>query len=137
MIRKGMAEPVDDLNAPLGQNIPVKRERAGLIIRWRIIAAAAAVLLIGTAAGALLATYPISRHAAPSSPPVPDPAAAEKTGSIRESQPIEIVRPKVPPAVSAQKPDSESPATQTITIIDGTSGKREQVVVPVKPQSAR
>jgi hypothetical protein len=137
MIRKGMAEPVDDLNAPLGRNIPVKPERAGFIIRWRIIAAAAAVLLLGTAAGALLATYPIGRHAAPSTPPLPDQAAAEKTGTIPESQSIEIVRPKVPPAVPAQKPDTEPPATQTITIIDGTSGKREQVVVPVKPPSAR
>jgi hypothetical protein len=135
MIRKGMAEPVDDLNAPLGRNIPVNPERAGFIIRWRIIAAAAAVLLLGTAAGALLATYPIGRHAAPSTPPVP--AAAEKTGTIPESQSIEIVRPRVPPAVPVQKPDTDPSATQTITIIDGTSGKREQIVVPVKPPSAR
>ena len=127
---------MDDLNAPLGQNIPKKPRFAASIIHWKIIAAALAVLLMGGIAGALLAIYPAGKHAISAKQAAPEKIAPEPTGSIPENRPIEIIRPEAAPAPPprADKPDPS--ATQTITIIDGTSGKREQITVP-KPQPAR
>jgi uncharacterized protein len=138
MIREGSAVPVDDLNAPLGQNVSKKPRFAASIIHWKIIAAALAVLLVGGAAGALLAIYPIGKPAISAKQAVPEKVAPERTGSIPESQPVEVVRPQAAPPAPQPRADKPDPgATQTITIIDGTSGKREQIVVPAKPQPTR
>lgn len=135
MIREEL--PVDDLNAPLGNHTQEKQQSSPLFVRWRMIAAAAAVLLLGAAAGALLANYPLRQAAAPKVG-VPENAGAERTGSLGENRPVEVIRPEAAaPAPPAQPDKTESPATQTITIIDGTSGKREQIVVPAKPQATR
>jgi hypothetical protein len=135
MIREGFV-PVDDLNAPLGQNIQEKQRSAAFITRWRMIAAGLAVLLLGAGAGALLAIYPLGKHAASLKAAAPDKVGPERTGSIGESRPVEIIRPDV--ASPAAQPGKTDPsATQTITIIDGSSGKREQIVVPAKPQPTR
>jgi hypothetical protein len=133
MIREGFV-PVDDLNAPLGQKIQEKQRSAAFITRWRMIAAGLAVLLLGAGAGALLAIYPLGKHAASLKAAAPDKVGPERTGSIGESRPVEIIRPEVAPAPRAKPADPSD--TQTITIIDGSSGKREQIVVP-KPQPAR
>jgi hypothetical protein len=138
MIREGSAVPVDDLNAPLGQNISKKPRFAVSVTYWRIVAAGVAVLLIAVVAGALLAIYPIGKPAISAKQAVPEKVGPERTGSIPESQAIEVVRPQAAPPAPQPRADKPDPAaTQTITIIDGTSGKREQIVVPAKPQQTR
>jgi hypothetical protein len=137
MIREGLV-PVDDLNAPLGQNIQEKQRSAAVITSRRMIAAGLIVLVLGAGAGALLAIYPLGKPTASLKAAAPDKAGPERTGSIEESRPVEIIRPGTASPVPPAKPGAiDPPATQTITIIDGTSGKREQIVVPAKPQPTR
>jgi hypothetical protein len=148
MIREGRAVPFDDLNAPLGQDIPQTPSSPLRHTRWGLIVASLAVLLLGVGIGALLVIYPIANYTAgpkQASPEKTGPqktatektatekAGPEQTGSIPESQPVEIIRPQAPPG-SPAKDKAEPGATQTITIIDGTSGKREQIVVPLNPR---
>jgi hypothetical protein len=133
MIREGFA-PVDDLNAPLGQNIQEKQRSRAYTPSWRMVAAGLAVMLLGAGAGALLAIYPLGKYAGSLKAAAPEKAGPERTGSIEESRPVEIIRPEVAPAPRARPADPSD--TQTITIIDGSSGKREQITVP-KPQSTR
>jgi hypothetical protein len=134
MIREGFL-PVDDLNAPLGQNIQEKQRSPAYTPYWRMVAAGLAVMLLGAGAGALLAIYPLGKYAGSLKAAAPEKPGPERTGSIEESRPIEIIRPEVARPATLAKPADPSD-TQTITIIDGSSGKREQITVP-KPQSTR
>src|SRR3954464_9486909 len=110
MIREEFV-PVDDLNAPLGNHTREKQQSSPLFARWRMIAAAVVVLLLGAAAGALLANYPLGKHAASPKALAPENAGTERTGSLREKQPVEIVRPEsASPAPSAKPENTESSA---------------------------
>jgi hypothetical protein len=126
--------PVDDLNAPLGQNVG-KKPRAPVAIPWALIAGVLALAVLAAAAGRLLLIRPTSPT--PTAPPVlaaPEHDRPERTGSVSEKTAPEAGRTDVIPA--APTPDAAKPnaqATQTITIIDGTSGRREQIVVPIAP----
>jgi hypothetical protein len=139
MIRKQSALPVDDLNAPLGQNIPQTR-RSLPVGRWWMIAAGISLVLVGATAGALLARYRISQPAfvaKPSQPSLPELRSSERTGSVPENPAGEPIGPESAPPATIRADKPKDPATQTITIIDGSSGKREQIVVPAKPLPSR
>ena len=126
--------PVDDLNAPLGQNVG-KKPRAPVAIPWALIAGVLALAVLAAAAGRLLLIRPT--NPTPAAPPLiaaPEHDRPERTGSVSEKTAPEAARTDLIPAaptLDAGKPNAQ--ATQTITIIDGTSGRREQIVVPIAP----
>ena len=107
---------MDELTAPLGQSrAPRRKSRAP-----RMIALGLATLLMGVGLWVVLAKYPFRDTpiaVAPAPKPVqaeapvaPPRAEPERTGAIRE------------PAANDRR---------TVTIIDGMSGKRQEVVIGV------
>lgn len=119
----------DDLSTPLGQE-PVHRKRR--ILPWTAGQAVAAllVLFLATFAGFALFHHdplggePMARialHAPPASNTTPvKPAAVTATPTAT---------PDTKPATATIKPATPGPGQKTITIIDGSSGARQDVVV--------
>jgi polysaccharide deacetylase 2 family uncharacterized protein YibQ len=110
---------MDDLSAPLGQHKAQKRRLTVPAAVPRAVAATLSLFLVVFAAWALIADNPFG------------------------GEPIAVVSTERRTAVAAKAPDESAvPAqtvpqnpvqpvgTQTITIIDGTSGKRQDVVIP-------
>jgi hypothetical protein len=130
--------PVDDLNAPLGQDIGNK-PRAAASIPWAFIVGALGVVVIGAAAGRLLLIRPGNPTVVqPAAIAAPENARPERTGSVPEKILPESAETTGPAAAAIPETDKPaSPTTQTITIIDGRSGKREQIVIPVTPPPNR
>lgn len=116
----------DDLTAPLGQAKPRKR-RFRLTFHWMHAAAAAvSVFLLGFLGFALfndnpLGGEPMARVAIDAAPaPTTAPAAGGQTpAAAKDAQPA--AQRTTAPAASEQR---------TITIIDGSSGARRDIVVP-------
>ena len=115
----------DDLNAPLGQNKPKPRNGIGAP---RLLAAALAFTSVVVLGWAALVKDPLGGEpvAIVSAKPAPDQSGRRHDGVAPE--------PEVPrvPAV-AEKP-SLPPGAKTITIIDGSSGKRQEVIIPDNPE---
>jgi polysaccharide deacetylase 2 family uncharacterized protein YibQ len=120
MIREGSVT-TDDLNAPLGQDSTGKR-RFTLPIAFPHAAAGALGLFVAVfALWALIAD---------------DPLGGEPTAIVVADQPTKTTA-ATAPAVGPTRYDGPDPAaaakpsgTQTVTIIDGSSGKRQEVIVP-------
>jgi polysaccharide deacetylase 2 family uncharacterized protein YibQ len=113
----------DDLDAPLGQNRP---EKPGGRITTIALQAAAGVLGAAVLVFVLWTTF------------ASDPFGGEPIAVVPAPPPTAIAEKTAP---QGGKPDAESrreiaqapekPAdTQTVTIIDGSSGKRQEVVIP-------
>lgn len=130
--------PVDDLNAPLGQDIR-KKPGAAASIPWALIVGVLGLVVLAAAAGRLLLIRPTNTKPVASPMIVaPENARPEQTGSVPEKTSPETARTDVSPTVPGPAADKSKPSsTQTITIIDGTSGKREQIVIPVTPVPKR
>jgi hypothetical protein len=126
--------PVDDLNAPLGQDIGNKPRTAS--IPWAFIVGALGVVLIGAAAGRLLLIRPGNpKFVQPPAIAAPEKARPERTGSVPEKSLPESAGTNSPTTAAIPEADKPTPpATQTITIIDGTTGKREKIEIPVTPK---
>jgi hypothetical protein len=113
----------DDLNTPLGQGEKSSRRAAFPLFLPRALAGALALLLIGFALWAATASDPLGGE--PSALVVIDPAAAPAkpaatAATAPAAEPMKVeVRPAGPP-----------PGSTTVTIIDGSSGKREEVTIP-------
>lgn len=112
---------MDDLNAPLGQFPPPQRR----FPIARLAAQAVAGLLFAALAGFLLWAA-VAR----------DPLGGEPSAAVQipPVQTAEAPRPAQPPQADRTVQDAPSAAqppggTQTVTIIDGTSGKRQEVVI--------
>ena len=132
----------DDLTAPLGRG-PKKRPRELKIPVPQIIAGALAVYLGVFVLWAVVADDPFGGEpmavvpanlqlaAKPTQPtPAPQPVVAAETAQQRNA-PVTASSPPSPPPVPA------APAnTTTITIIDGKTGARQDVVVPAPPAAA-
>jgi hypothetical protein len=114
----------DDLNAPLGQNKPKPRSGIGAPQILAAILACTGAVVAGWAA---LVKDPLGGEpvAIVSAKPAPEAAGRPHDGAASEPE-----APR-PPAV-AEKPPLPAGA-KTITIIDGSSGSRQEVIVPIKP----
>ena len=126
----------DDLNAPLGQGKPRKQRRTfPHAIPYALIGLLGAFMVV-LAGWAMIADDPFGGE--PAAVAVVDATGAQAGGTARKPDEITIVRPPAPgSAAVAGRPDgapAEAPApplgAKTVTIIDGSSGKREQVVIP-------
>jgi uncharacterized protein len=118
----------DDLNTPLGRG-PKARRLAVPAFVPRAIAGALGVCLVGFVLWAITADDPFGGEPAalvavePAAPAANDP-----------QQPVKIATPS-----RYDGPDAAAgpaPGTNTVTIIDGSSGKREQVTIPSTPASS-
>lgn len=114
---------MDDLNAPLGQGPSPKRRFP--ITRWaaRGLAGLLGVALTGFLLWAAIMRDPLGGEPRASAG-IPPVQTAEAPSPQEPSQPRQADRPH------ENAPSSPPPAgTQTITIIDGSSGKRQEVVI--------
>jgi uncharacterized protein len=120
-------EPTDDLSKPLGQKKPKRRS---LVVPTRIVARAIAGLL--GACVAVLAGWMMF---------VDEPYGGEPMAIVSADAHggPQAAKPGEKPGEPAAKPDAAAPATpavgdtagqgQTVTIIDGTTGKRQEITV--------
>ena len=113
----------DDLNAPLGQRQKASRRAAFLPFLPRALAGALALLLIGFALWAATANDPLGGE--PSALVVIDPAAVAKPAGTTATTPA-----AEPAKIEVRRPEGPPPGSKTVTIIDGSSGKREEVTIP-------
>jgi hypothetical protein len=115
----------DDLYAPLGQNKPKPRNGIGAP---KVLAAVLACTGAVVAGWAMLVKDPLGGEpiAIVSAKPAPDQSGRRHDGVAPE--------PEVPRAPAVAEKPSPPPGTKTITIIDGTSGSRQEVIVPDKPE---
>jgi uncharacterized protein len=130
---------VDDLSAPLGQR-PAKRRRDLSVSVSKVIATALALFLGAFVVWAIFADDPFGGEpraavpidqpglaaagksgaaAAPSAPTTP-----ETTATLPEPGPQQVSRPAPPPG------------TKTVTIIDGKTGARQEILVPAPEREA-
>ena len=120
----------DDLNAPLGQDKKSKRGSALPAFLPRALAGALGLCLItfllwAATADDSMGGEPVARVAVKPAAKVAEDA----------QQPVKVVT-----ASRSDGPDTASgpPAgSKTVTIIDGSSGKREQITIPATPESPR
>ena len=118
----------DDLNAPLGQDKKSKRGSALPAFLPRALAGALGLCLITFLLWAATADDPMGGEPVALVAVNPAPKVADDA-----QQPVKVVR-----ASPSEGPDAASgPAvgSKTVTIIDGTSGKREEITVPATPES--
>jgi uncharacterized protein len=129
---------VDDLSAPLGQKKPKKPRFALPVSVPQVIAGALALFVVVYVGWALLVSDPLGGE--------PSVVVSVKSGAAAKtdgSDPLSGqgpnryeggATPKDPaqPPPADQGPNAQAkPGTQTVTIIDGTSGKREQIEIPL------
>jgi polysaccharide deacetylase 2 family uncharacterized protein YibQ len=123
----------DDLNAPLGQG--AKAKRGGALPRF-VPQAIAGLLGLSVAVFVLwAATADDPLGGEPSAVVMVDPASAPAKAAEEAKAAVKIETPSrydgPAPAVGP------APGTRTVTIIDGTSGKREEVTIPAAPGAPR
>ena len=121
----------DDLNAPLGQAKKAKRRLALFAYLPQAIAGALGLSLVSFLLWAATADDPFGGE--PAALVAIEPAA--KTADDGQQPPIKVVTPS-----RYDGPDAAGgppPGSKTVTIIDGSSGKREEVTIPAAPGSPR
>ena len=130
----------DDLSAPLGQNAKKKRRRFELPIRaaaWRSPALLGAVRAVSARSGPLMVDDPLGGEpiAVVGDRSATRQAAGTEAGGRRPRS-----APKLRAATTGRAPARRSrrrarrqprrPARKTVTIIDGSTGKRQEVPIP-------
>ena len=133
------AVPTDDLSAPLGQNKKPQRRFALPATPAQLIAGALALVLATFAVWAVVADDPLGGEpmAVIATGPMPKPDAAPAPVAAAAATPGPRNYDGPPPAQPAIKVvPALPPGTQTITIIDGSTGKRLEVPIPA-PQDKR
>jgi polysaccharide deacetylase 2 family uncharacterized protein YibQ len=135
----------DDLSAPLGQSASItKRRRIVLPFTFaQAIIGVLALALLTFAGWALVVDDPLGGEPmaviATGTPPKPEaalpPAAGPTAGPRIYDGPAPSATPQ-PAQVMPGAPAAPQAGTQTVTIIDGSTGKRQDVAIP-KPQDAR
>jgi uncharacterized protein len=118
----------DDLNAPLGTAKPKRRRFTIPTLVPRAIAGVLAACVLTFALWALLVDDPFGGEPVAIAP-VRSPAAS------KSDQPP-AAQAKATPAATATPEKGTPPGAKTVTIIDGLSGKRQDVTVGDAPQSA-
>jgi hypothetical protein len=125
------AVTADDLSAPLGVGKPKRRRFTVPALVPRAIAGALAACLATFGLWALLADDPFGGEPvalAPVKLHVPAP------GKAAEATPAQANT--IAPAATAAPDKGAPPGSKTVTIIDGVSGKRQDVMVADAPQAA-
>jgi len=135
----------DDLNTPLGQDRKQKRSKLPRLVPWTIAGALGACLavFVGWAAAVEdpLGGEPIAMVAAePRAPAAKTPNEAAPNAAKTEAEPKGDSKPG-PAAAEAKQAAVEPaktppPGMQSITIIDGGTGNRQEVLVPAQGQGA-
>ncbi len=126
----------DDLDAPLGQEIARKRRRivlpftapqliAGVLGLFLVVFALWTIMIDDPLGGEPVAIASISSHTASEGPKSDQASPAAEATSAR---PDRYDGP--PPAAKPAAGESTPGDGKTVTIIDGTSGKRQEVVLP-------
>lgn len=114
-----MAETADDLSAPLGQQTARRKRRFRLpFTGTQALAVVLGLILVGFAGFAIFGDNPLGGE------PVAHVA-------MRQKAPEEKAAPPAAPAHAAKSEPKEAAAGEprTVTIIDGSSGKRQDVVI--------
>ena len=126
----------DDLNAPLGQNRD-KHEgtRPRLIGLPQVLAALLATSGLVVSLWAAFVNDPLGGQPVAVVSTKTAPGAAVRTGGGAEAGHRHDGAANGPAATAAIVDVKVPPGARTVTIIDGSSGKRQQVVVPGKPDS--
>lgn len=125
------AVTVDDLNAPLGTSKPKRRRFIIPALVPRAIAGALAACVLVFALWALLVDDPFGGEPVAIAPV--QHAAASKT----EQTPAEAqAKVAAPGQTASAAPAATPPGAKTVTIIDGISGKRQDVVIGDAPPPA-
>jgi uncharacterized protein len=121
---------LDDLNAPLGTAKPKRRCFAIPALVPRVIAGALATCVLVFALWALLVDDPFGGE-----PVAIAPVKQRVLDASKAEQPTAQAK-TAPPAQAGSAPEKAAPpGAKTVTIIDGLSGKRQDVVVGDAPQS--
>jgi polysaccharide deacetylase 2 family uncharacterized protein YibQ len=132
----------DDLTAPLGQNRPSKRRFALPIGIPHLLTGVLSLWIMLFIAWAIVADDPLGGEPMAVAPANPRPeagaGAAVNPAQVggRSLTVADKVRPNRydGPAPGEPSPEPEPPAgSKTVNIIDGSSGKRQQVVIPSTP----
>jgi polysaccharide deacetylase 2 family uncharacterized protein YibQ len=118
----------DDLSAPLGQDQGSKQRRALPVAIPRAVAAVLSLFVVAVAGWAMLADDPFGGEPMAVSSANLTTAAKPDAAGGRAGAAATNERPNRYDGPSGEAPGA--PAGRTITIIDGTSGKRRDVVLP-------
>lgn len=119
----------DDLNRPLGQNTPAERRRGVPPLLLQAVAGALALVLAVFAYSALFVDNPLGGEPMVIMPLEPEkaPAAPRAAGAAPQLD-----------AVNTEAGQHAGPpkdaAVKTVTIIDGTSGRRQEVTIKDPPK---
>ena len=129
--------PADDLSAPLGQHKPQRHRNAGAALP-PVIAGALSLVVVAAAGWAIIADDPFGGE-----PMVIVPANLRADTAVKKPEEMSL-RSSAPGALGnteRQNRDDGEPAapaappgSKVITIIDGTSGKRQDVVILGSPE---
>jgi polysaccharide deacetylase 2 family uncharacterized protein YibQ len=132
---------VDDLTSPLGQGKSAKRGRPSLPISIpQIVAGTLGLFLIVFTAWTLIASDPFggepmvvtkapTRVATEGAAPVQPGADSRQPGLAGNDRPSRYDGPE------REGNQPAAPGSKTVTVIDGTNGKRQEVVIPAQPDS--
>jgi len=132
----------DDLTAPLGKNRPSNRRFALPIGIPPLLAGILGLPLVVFLGWAIVGDNPLGGEPLAMAPSNPRPEASAPANGANSSRPggspttADKTRPNRydGPAAGEQPSEPEPPAgSKTVTIIDGSSGKRQQVVIPNTP----
>jgi uncharacterized protein len=125
----------DDLSAPLGQDRPPKRRMLPLAVPQAILALLS-IFVVAVAGWAMIMDDPFGGEPVTVAPievagqgKKPDEAAARGSGQAALERPNRYDGPPVETAPAV-------PPGKTVTIIDGTSGKRQEIVIPTNGAAA-
>ena len=130
---RGFQVTADDLNAPLGTGKPKRRRFTIPALVPRAIAGALAAFVLIFALWALLVDDPFGGE-----PVAIAPVQSRTPAASKAEQPSAAQAKATPPAQTGSAPPEKAtpPGAKTVTIIDGLSGKRQDVTVGDAPQSA-
>jgi uncharacterized protein len=132
----------DDLTAPLGKNRPSNRRFALPIRLPHLLAGMLGLPLVVFLGWAIVGDNPLGGEPVATAPSNPRPEAGMPANGANSGRPggspttADKTRPNRydGPAAGEQPLEPEPPAgSKTVTIIDGSSGKRQQVVIPNTP----
>jgi uncharacterized protein len=127
----------DDLNAPLGQQL--RKRRLSIPITTSQVMAAVLTLFLGVfVVWAVVGNNPFGGEPIVAVPINLHPGPAAKTADGQTPPKVVAVNPDAALAVQAAPGQMASPpaATKTITIIDGKTGERKEVVLPAPANDA-
>ena len=122
---------VDDLNAPLGTAKPKRRRFAIPALVPRAIAGVLAACIVVFTLWALLVDDPFGGEPVAVAPV----QRAGGAGKTEQTPPAAQAKVTPPRETAAAAPAAPPAGAKTVTIIDGVSGKRQDVVIADAPQS--